>query len=177
MRFASVLTLIAIAGCASSSTPSMTRSSDIGVVGTGGGLRIRSSDGATVNTLAFPLQRVWAVLPSVFDSLGIPLTDLDQKEHRIGNSGMKAHKTLGKTALSKLIDCGASQGFPSADTYDIHLSIITQISTNEAGMTSIGTLLEASGKPMAFPGGYSRCTTTEALENQIVDLVKAKLSR
>ena len=177
MRFASVLTLIAIAGCASSSTPSMTRSSDIGIVGTSGGLRIRASDGAKVNTLEFPMTRVWAVLPSVFDSLGIPLTDLDQKEHRIGNAGMKAHKTLGKTALSKLIDCGASQGFPSADTYDIHLSIITQITANEAGMTSIGTLVEAAGKPMAFPGSYSRCTTTEALENQIVDLVKAKLSR
>jgi hypothetical protein len=176
MRFASVLTLIAIAGCASSSTPSMTRTTDIGVVGTGGGLRIRSNDGAKVSTLAYPLARVWALLPSVFDSLGIPLTDLDQKTHVIGNSGLKAHKTLGKTALSKLIDCGASQGFPSADTYDIHLSIITQLTANEDG-TSIGTMVEASGRPMAFPGGYSRCTTTEALENQIVDLVKAKLAR
>lgn len=176
MRFAWVLTLIAIAGCASSSTPSMTRTTDVGIVGTAG-LRVRQSDGAKVNTLAFPLPRVWAVLPSVFDSLGIPLTDLDQKAHLIGNSGMKAHKTLGKTALSKFIDCGASQGFPSADSYDIHLSIITQITSNESGLTSIGTLVEASGKPMAFPGGYARCSTTETLENQIVDLVKAKLSR
>ncbi|MGH9887030.1 MAG: hypothetical protein ACREBE_16005 [bacterium] len=146
------------------------------VVGAGG-LHIRQSDGAKVNTLPYPLARVWAALPVAFDSLAIPLTDLDQKTHTIGNSGMKVHKTLGKTALSDFIDCGASQGFPSADAYDVHISIMTQVSTADNGGTLIGTLVEAAGKPMAFPGSYSKCSTKETLESKIVAILTAKLSR
>jgi hypothetical protein len=156
----------------------MSRTDNVGLVGLGSsGLRIRQSDGAKVNTIPFPVARVWALLPSVFDSLAIPLTDLDQAKRTLGNGGMKLHKTLGKAPLSSLIDCGNSQGFASADSYDIHMTITTQVVAAENGGTVIGTMVEAAGKPMAFPGSYSKCTTKETLENSIVAILTAKLSR
>ena len=176
MRFVWSLSLIALGACAASSPSTLSRTSDVGVVGTSG-LRVRSSDGAKVNTVPFPLARVWSVMPSVFDSLAIPLTQLDQAKRVLGNEGMKAHKTLGKVALSTYIDCGNTQGFPSADAYDIHLTIMTQIATAPNGGTEIGTLIEAAGKPMAFPGAFTKCKTTEKLEDKIIAMVTAKLSR
>src|SRR6185369_5080988 len=103
---------------------------DVTVTGMGF-LRIRQSDGAKVTTVAYPVDRVWLVLPAVFDSLGIVLTDFDEKTHVIGNAGMKAHKALGKVSLGTYIDCGATQGFPSADSYDIQMSVMTQIYTSQ----------------------------------------------
>jgi len=176
MRFVRSLSLAALAACASASPSTLSRTADVAVVGTTG-LRIRQSDGAKVNTVPFPLARVWSVLPSVFDSLAIPLTDLDQAKRTLGNAGMKAHKTLGKVALSTYIDCGNTQGFPSADSYDIHLTVTTQVVAAQNGGTTIGTLLEAAGKPMAFPGAFTKCTTKEKLEDQIIAIVTAKLSR
>jgi hypothetical protein len=142
--------------------------------GAGGVLRLRS-DGAKVSTVDYPLERVWRVLPSVFDSLGIALTDLDPSQHQLGNAGMKAHKQLGKVSLTKYLDCGNAQGFPSAETYDIQLSVRTRAESNADGGTSISTLVEAAGRPMAFAGEYVRCTSKSELETRIVDGVKARL--
>lgn len=142
--------------------------------GSGGVLRVRS-DGAKVSTLNYPLERVWRVLPSVFDSLGIPLTDLDPAQHSLGNSGMKVHKQLGKTSLVKFLDCGSGQGFPSAETYDIQMSVRTHVEPSADGGASVSTLVEAAGRPMAFAGEYVRCSTKGELESRIVDGVKAQL--
>jgi hypothetical protein len=142
--------------------------------GTGGFLRMSGSD-ARLATVAAPMDKVWRVLPGIYDSLGIKLTDLDPKTHLLGNSGMKAHKSLGNTSLAKYIDCGSTQGFPSADSYDIQMSVRTQIDSAAGGGTTVGTLVEASGRPMAFAGEAVRCTSTGQLETRISEAVKAQL--
>jgi hypothetical protein len=143
--------------------------------GTGGFLRLRGSDGARIVNLTYPMDKVWRALPTVFDSLGIPLTDLNPATHILGNSGMKVHKTLGKVSLSKYLECGSTQGYPSAETYDIQISVRTQVEDAGNGATSIGTLVEAAGRPMAFAGEYVRCTTKGELESRIAESVKALL--
>lgn len=149
--------------------------SETPVIGSGS-LRIRQNDAAKVTRLSAPIARVWAVLPSVYDSLSIPLTDLDANKHLIGNSGMKAYKTLGKTSLTQYLDCGKTQGFASAETYEIQLSVLTQAAPDGDGST-IATLVEAAGRPLAFSGGYTRCTSTGALENRLADLLRVRLQR
>jgi hypothetical protein len=173
MRFTPTMLLIAATACAGGSTTLSRTGSEMTTAGT----RIVRNDVAKVSALPFPLARVWQALPFAYDSLAIPLTDLDQAKHRVGNEGMKVHKTLGKVDLSKYIDCGATQGFPSADTYDIHLSVITEAKASDNGGTIISTLVQASGRPMAFPGSYTTCSTKETLENRIVELVTKRLAR
>ncbi len=167
---------VAVLGACASSSASVGRTDDVAVVGAGN-LRIRQNDDAKVTQLSFPVARVWAVLPSVFDSLAIPLTELDAAKHAIGNSGMKAHKSLGKTSLAKYIDCGSTQGFPSAESYDIQLSVLTTVSANGTDGSTVTTLLEAAGRPMSVAGGYTKCSTSGALENRIIELLRARLQR
>ena len=162
------------AACASSSS-SLGRADEVAVVGASN-LRIRQSDGAKITTLSFPIDRVWAVLPAVYDSLSIPLTEMDPMKHRIGNSGMKAYKTLGKTSLAQYLDCGNTQGFPSAETYEIQLSVLTQVSADGNGST-MATILEAAGRPLSISGGYTKCTSTGALENRLAELVQVRIRR
>lgn len=172
-RLTTLGALMLAASCASSG--SMSSTTETPVIGAGS-VRIRSNDAAKVTRLSAPIARVWAILPSVFDSLSIPLTDLDANKHLIGNSGMKAYKTLGKTSLAQYLDCGKTQGFPSAETYEIQLSVLTQVSPDGDG-TTMATLIEAAGRPLAFSGGFTKCTSTGALETRLADLTGARLQR
>jgi len=88
---------------------------------------------------------------------------------------LKANKRLRNVELSKLIDCGSTQGFPSADEYDVKLSVLTQVERHDKAATSIATRVEAEGRPMAFSGTYSRCTTTGKLETTIAAAVLRRL--
>jgi len=175
MRIAVTLFLVGLTGCASggSSTGGSQGDQTIHVAGSGGGfLRIRGSDGARSATLPVPLTRAWVALPAVFDSLGLQISEHDDVNHVIGISGMKVHKQLGKATLSKLIDCGNTQGFPSADTYDVQMLVRTQLEAQGEGSTLVSTVVEAVGRPMTVAGEFTRCSSTGALEDRIADALK-----
>ena len=76
----------------------------------------------------------------------------------------------------RLIDCGTTQGGPSAETYDIRLTVTTRVSAVEGG-TSLSTTVEPMGKPVAFSGEYIRCSSTGVLESRLADAVKARLAK
>src|SRR4051812_49889790 len=118
MRISRLLPLLVLAACASSGGPQLgSNEKTINLSdGSGGVLRLRAGDGAKMSTVAFPMDKVWRILPSVYDSLGMAITDLDPATHTVGNGGFKVHKTLGKVNLSKYIDCGNTQAYPSAET-------------------------------------------------------------
>jgi hypothetical protein len=180
--FASLGLLIAVVGCASSHPESVRPATEsVRVIGGSdggmGNMRMSSSDGAARVTVAFPLDAVWSILPAVYDSLGIPVSTIDPNRRLIGNPGFTVHKRLGSTSLARYIDCGRTQGFPSADSYDIYLSITTHAETGKApGSTAVSTLLEAAGRPMAFAGEYTKCSTLGALESAINDALRKKLA-
>jgi hypothetical protein len=140
-------------------------------------IRIRGTDTqASAATLPYPIARVWAVLPSVLDSLGVPIADMDAAHHLVGNSALKIRQRLGKTPLSRYLDCGATQGFPSADTYDIQLSVLSQLEADPTGSTKIGTFVQAVGRP-GFGGESINCSSKTTLERLVADQVLARLQR
>jgi hypothetical protein len=176
MRSVVAVVVLAGAACASSHAGSSRPTSEsVRVVGESGmNIRMAGPDGATTGNVPFSPDRVWTVLPAVYDSLGIPIATVDSKRFLIGNTGFKAHQKLGKIALSKLIDCGRTQGFPSADSYEIHLQITTQVQPKEQGST-LSTLVEAAGRPASLSGDYVKCSTNGALEAAIIAGVRDRL--
>src|SRR5690349_16319289 len=102
MRSSMALTLVVLAGCASSHRGAAITGAPEVPIGSSP-FRIRSTNGPAVKLVAFPLQQVWRVLPAVFDSLGIPITDVDPAQHVIGSSGFKARNRLKNVPLSKFI--------------------------------------------------------------------------
>jgi hypothetical protein len=173
MRSAMILSLLGVASCASAPIAS---SEGRAVLGTAaeGGLHI-SGDEAKMAMVAFPMTRVWGILPMVYDSLGIKVGDVDPDKRVLGNSQIKATRQLAKVPLSKYLDCGNAQGFPSADTYLVQMSVLTHLAEDKSGLTSISTVIQASARPMQFAGESVRCTTKYTLETAIVDGIKARL--
>jgi hypothetical protein len=141
-------------------------------------LRTRPGDGAVRNTLNVPIDAVWRVLPAVFDSLAIPANTLDPAIHVFGNSGFRLTKRLGKTPLGQFIDCGQTQGFPSAETYEVDLAVMTQLHPGpEAGTTTLAASVDASARPQTYRAEFTRCTSKGELEKRIAERIRAEVAR
>lgn len=125
-----------------------------------------------VAQLPAPLPRAWAALKLAYDSLGIPLTRLDETAHVLGNEGMKIRRRLGRTPLTQLLDCGSAQGGPNAETYEVHVSVLTLLASTGAQDTQSTTRVEASARPVSFAGEFVRCTSTGQLERSLEAMVR-----
>jgi hypothetical protein len=179
MRTIVVLTCATLAACASGGAGAPGSPSMETVRVASGNAMMTTTLHPTINangsTLAFPLDRTWAALRLVFDSLQIPVATMDAASHIIGNPEMKLRRRLGDVSLSQYINCGNTQGAPSAETYDIRMSVLTQAVSQSPGSTSVLTMVEARGKPITMSGEYTLCSSTGLLERRLVDLVRATL--
>ena len=127
--------------------------------------------------LEYALDAVWRILPSVFDSIGITVNTIDQSRKTIGNPGYKIRQRLGKSPLSKYLDCGNTQIGPNADSYDVMLTVLSTVAPEGASGATLSTLVEAQAKPVTYNQAYSRCSSKGGIESRISELVKARLSR
>lgn len=176
MRRLALLTLIGAAACASStSIPVASHPTSIPIVGSD--VRITANDAPYTTTFAFSVERVWRTLPVAFDSLGLPLTVMDAKQHLIGNQGVKLRQQLGGVPLSKYMDCGHAQNVASADSYEVFLSLVATVQSNANGGADLVTTMEAAARPLTYAQDYSRCSTSGTLQNRLAALVRATLAR
>lgn len=170
---------LALAACASSSggpTPSRPATQTMGSADVGT-ITVTNASTADVSHLPYSVDAVWRIMPSVFDSVGVPITLLDQASHSIGNQGYKLRGRLGKTILSRLIDCGNTQIGPNADTYDVYLSVVTTVQAEGATGAKLSTVVDAKARPITYNQGYSNCASRGGIEIKIADLVKARLAK
>jgi hypothetical protein len=179
MRVIIVLSVSALVGCASPNTGAVSSAP-------GPDVRMRMPQGTTVLSvgasvvqgvanLESPIDRVWSAMSLAYDSLSIPLTVIDATSHTIGNQGLNAHRRIGKTRIGEYLNCGSGEGGPSADIYDINLSVVSKLQPNSTGGTTITTTVDGNAKPASYSGDYIKCATTGGLEQRLVRLVEAQI--
>jgi hypothetical protein len=172
-----VVALLSLGACASNPGPSTTDGQTVRVVGPGGGeLRVRPSADANLVIVVDSIPKVWAVMPAVYDSVGLSIDPnlMDFKTRQISSGTIKIRRHLGEAALSKYLDCGGTQIGPSADSYEIMLSVTTRLVPQPAGATGVSTVVEAAGKPINFAQAYTPCTSTGRLERFIGEVARIK---
>ena len=179
MRRLLLLSLAALPACASSSSGSGTARPATQTIGSSsvGSVTVSATSNADVSHLPYSVDAVWSILPSTYDSVGIPVNSLDHARKSIGNGGYKTRSRLGKAPLSRYLDCGNTQIGPNADSYDVFLSVITTVSPEGAGGSTLVTIVDAQSRPATYNQAYSRCSSKGGIEIRIADLVKARLSR
>lgn len=176
MRRSFLLSLVVLSACATTGAPSGSQPEreTVRVSGAGGGtLTLTSNALASVKTLPFAVDKVWAVLPTAYDSLGIQVSTLLPNDRTIGNEGFKTRQRLGKTSLSRYLSCGDTQMGPSADTYEVTLSIVTKAKPDPEAPTAATTLettVEATARPLNFSQTPSRCSSRGELEARIAQV-------
>jgi hypothetical protein len=147
------------------------------VAAPGANLTVVTEASTDVTTFAEPVDRVWTALRVAYDSLGVPVGTLDPATRTIGNLGFKTRNRLGKTPLSRHLDCGSTQVGPNADSYDIILSVMSSLQPAPGGGTRLTTTVEAQARPATFNQSWSRCSSRGGIEERVASLVKAQLLR
>jgi len=178
MRTLTILSVVAlVAGCASTggqATPTQT----VRIVDAGGGAtQLPTSRTVVAQTTKVPFSQesVWRVLPEVYESLALPVTQRDASSQTLGNQGLRLRRQLAGVRLSRYIDCGRTQGVPSAETYDVFLTVNTRVQPGEQGTATLQTNVQATARSVSFSSGMVECSSTRALEERIVELVTEKL--
>ena len=180
-----LLAVVWLSACASSKTATPTTTETIQISGVAGtnaqgpsgssAVMITSSTATHTRTFPVALDQVWGLMPSVYDSLGIPISQIETQNHVIGNPSFAVRRRLGKTPLGRYLDCGSTQGANSVDTYDINLSVTSKVVAESPSATTVATTVEARGKPVFASSEWSRCTSTGRLETAILNGVAARL--
>lgn len=177
MRAVLVLALVAGSACASSRNQPAAAAGEqtVRVVGAGGMTQISTTttNRPSVATVEIPAEQVWRALPAAYQSAGIELALSDSARGVIGNPGFRARRRLGGIVLSRYLDCGHAQGAPSADTYEVHFSVLTEVQRQADGKTVVSTNVDATARPINFAGESVRCASSGELETRILNSVKA----
>ena len=177
-----VLAVVALGACASRPSPAASGGQSIQTTRVQVGQNTTAITTVTeaqlgVAQLPAPLPLVWSSLKTAYDSLGIPLTKIDETNHVLGNEGMKVRRRLGKAALTRLLDCGSAQAGPNAETYEVHISVLTLLTPSGTDQTQSTTKVEASARPVSFAGDFVRCTSTGQLERSLESMLRFLIAR
>jgi hypothetical protein len=182
MRRLAVVSAVLFAACASSQGPSVAPTPDqtvrvmSGTASSTTAMTMVPTDDPSQRLMYAPAAKVWNALPAVFDSLGFPITDRNIEARTLGTSSLKLRHRLGNVALSRYMDCGSTQGSPSADNYDVLLTFIAQL-VPSGDSTNVTTRMTALARPTFVSGEYVNCGSTRTLEKRFFDLLNAEVRR
>jgi hypothetical protein len=176
MRTAAVLGLLALTACGSQYRPVTTQEEQTVRVITQSGAtaqtRTVSVDRPRITALDMPIENAWRALPAAYAAVGIEVARTDVNRAVIGNPGFRVRRRLGDTPLGRYLDCGNTQGNPSAETYEVHLSVMSELTRDQDGKTVLSTLVDGVARPVNFPGDPVRCLSKGELENRIAAVVR-----
>lgn len=181
MRRVLALSAILLSACASSqsgSAPPVPDQTYRIPSGTGGSTTMRATGSApsfSTKTVPASAERVWSVLPAVYKSFGLPVTDRDAAAHTIGSSSFKVRRQLGSVPLSRYLDCGSTQGGQSADSYEILISVNTRMQSGPGDSTTVTTTVDAMGRPVFLSAEYVNCGSKGSLEKEFFAVMDAQL--
>lgn len=134
-------------------------------------LSTRSDMLANATLVEVEVARAWRALVGAYRELGIPVSEINSDERMLG-ANVRTRGRLGNARLSAYLDCGRTQGGPSADTYDVHMVVETRVLEGELNTSRVATLIEATARPSGFATGPVRCSTTGTLERRIVEQIR-----
>lgn len=177
MRTVLSLGLVAIlAACASSGSSrvpgrSTTDVQTVTVDWWGGHMNLRATReiSVTVDTLDFAPEGVWAALPAVYDSLGVPINLVNSEARALGAVQSRLRGRLGSEGISRYVRCGTTITGDVADQYDIYLTTVSQVSPVSGD--SEAAVLSTHVRALAQRGGIGdqgvECATRGRLERVI----------
>ena len=174
-----VVLMCGMAGCAPSGSRSSAAPRSIRTV-----VPLAGSSGIILYTDATPIEQhvpagpleVWAVLPFVFDQLGIEATEVDPVQRVMGNRRFRARNIEGKR-LSTYMECGQDLGGNYADTFEVTSSFGVQLLIGRDGGTTVAMMLSGSALRREVSGYAVRCQSKQTLESRVVVLILEGLAR
>lgn len=175
----SILLLALSTACASSSSSgpqtTVSPSTTSLVVGSSamGTANIGVSNTYEAIATAVPLaaDSTYKVLTRVYAMLEIPVAPVATKM-AIGNDEIKIRRRIAGMPMQNVLDCGDKMGLPNAETWDIHMNLLSYVQTTPSGTSQVFTRIQAMGNPTDVSNrDLTPCSTKGELEKKIGDMV------
>ncbi|HEV8446974.1 MAG TPA: hypothetical protein VGQ44_09135 [Gemmatimonadaceae bacterium] len=125
-------------------------------------------------TIAADPAIVWAAAKQAYASLEIPLGIENPTAHTLGNQNFYKSRTLAGESMTLFVDCGQGMTGAKAASYRIYMSLITNVSGDGKGGTTVQVTFSALGQDVT-EGSTDRipCGSTGHLEQLVLDKTKA----
>lgn len=138
-------------------------------------LEIFNEPGTAARTVPFGVDAVWAVLPSILDSMDIPPDHVDPRARMIGNPGFRVRRIDGSRP-NTFVDCGTSFSGPLANNYDVTLTVFTTLRALAADSTIVQTTVDANARARAVSGNPVHCQSRGEIELRVAQKVMEALA-
>ncbi|MFI5233370.1 MAG: hypothetical protein ACHQSE_12750 [Gemmatimonadales bacterium] len=138
-----------------------------------GTMNINQSNNYTAIATPVPVSQdsAYALLTRAYVMLEIPVVPVDQKR-AVGNDGLSIRRRIAGMPMQKVVDCGDKMGLPNAETWDIHMNILSYVEPGPNGNAQILTRIQAMGNaPDLSNRDLTPCPSLGDLEKKISDLV------
>jgi hypothetical protein len=174
-----LISIIGVAGC--SAKPSVTgqTGAPTTVVSTGSGTVVQMETDAE---LAAPLrhapERVWTILPAVFQELGLGGGVLSESRRIYGNAKVSANRVAGQNLQTFVRCANEASGMGSTMRYRVQMGIRTAVVDGPGGSSTLNTSLTAQASPIdGSSASKLDCVSNGKLEREIRRAVIAKLGK
>ena len=171
--------LVALSGCASAGTSQQTPEVRPAIyVSNETGILYGEHPHAATATIAASPAAVWVAIRAVHSEFGIPVTVENGALHQIGNPSFYKTRSLAGQSMSKFVDCGSGIDGPKAASYRIYISLLTIVTDDGKGGTTVQTTFIPMGQDMT--GGSSdliACGSSGRFEQLFLDHVKAAIGK
>ncbi|MFM8780822.1 MAG: hypothetical protein ACKOFO_05025, partial [Gemmatimonadota bacterium] len=123
-------------------------------------------------------DQAWTALNAVYQELAIPLSVNDAATKTLGNTGWRVRRSIGRVPAQRYLDCGSSGTIQNAETYQLTLSIVSNVKPNPRGGSIVTTALSGTGRnPITSSSADVRCVSTGDLELRIREMVERGIVR
>src|SRR5471032_2033183 len=130
----SVLVLVVATACASTGAggPETTVAQSTASLVMGGGanggptMGLTNSYTAIATHVSVPADSAYQVLTRVYAILAIPVAPVEQKR-AIGNDEIRIRRRIADMPMQKVLDCGQKMGLDNAETWDIHMNLLSYV--------------------------------------------------
>ena len=129
--------------------------------------------GGSTHRVSATADRVWEVLPAVYQSLGIAVGTSLPEAKTIGNTKLVLNRSLAGEPLSAFLSCGdGPMGTPLANSYRVDMAIFTIVTPLAGSGAQVETRVNAIATNRAVSGAPVSCATTGRLEGLIAERIK-----
>ncbi|HET6764335.1 MAG TPA: hypothetical protein VFH27_11705 [Longimicrobiaceae bacterium] len=132
---------------------------------------ITSEDRVVSRYVHAPLDRAWQAIGQAYQTLGLPINELDEQHHVIASTPAPRAGRVAGEPLSAALDCGVNAArAPIVNAYAVAMTISTRL-TAAGDSTLVETLVRARAQDSVHNNPSVSCGSLGRLEKRIADNV------
>ena len=126
---------------------------------------------AQTRMINVPANTAYRRALAAYDVMGLEANLMSARDFIVGRQGLVLRRRLGDTRLSAFINCGNSLTGDNADSYEVTLTVITQVTPVDDGSSRLATRVDAGARPMGTSGNLVACSSTGRLEREMAERI------